>query len=231
MSVASGITALVDAAITALNQRRWGASAYEIAVAQGYTGSQAAFLNGRSSRTMTTAQRLALTGDDLWTDREVTDTDTGYRWRYNGTAWKIWRIPWTTYTPTMPSFSAGSGGTVVNRWRIIEGDLELFARFALGTSGWAIPNTWYIPPPTPPASIGGASWSLDEVAFAATGWGSIQDTGTAMKPALVVMVDAGAMWVRAVRTDLAIANEATFDSAQTWAAGDTSQVGIRLRLL
>lgn len=75
------------AVATAINARSGlvGASAYELAVLNGYTGTQAQWLRGSAPREMTTAQRQALTGADLWDRRKVLDTNSGITWIYSTT--------------------------------------------------------------------------------------------------------------------------------------------------
>jgi hypothetical protein len=76
------LTAAIAAAINA-RAPKVGASAYDLAVINGYTGTQTQWLRGSAAREMTSAQRVALTGSDLWDRRRITDTDTGNTWIYS----------------------------------------------------------------------------------------------------------------------------------------------------
>jgi hypothetical protein len=65
-------------------------------------------------------------------------TDTGFVYRYNGSAWVPWMSDWTAWTP-VTSWSSGTGGATGNGtasglYRYIEGDVVVSFSFTWGTT-------------------------------------------------------------------------------------------------
>lgn len=109
MSLASGLTALVDLLITVLNARSVpGPSDFQMWKAQDpiprANATLADYRKAVYGQYMTAAQRLALTGTELWLGREIIETDTGITYKYVSdsvtTKWRPWHwhaIPFATY--------------------------------------------------------------------------------------------------------------------------------------
>jgi len=66
--------------------------------------------------------------------------DTGFVYRWNGSAWKPWESDWNSYTATLVNFTIGTGGAALNstdyRWDL--GRLRIRFRLYQGTSGQSV---------------------------------------------------------------------------------------------
>jgi len=128
MSVYSRAHDLTLVIANAINARagRVGASSFDLAVINGFTGTQAQYLAGYGTATMTDAQRAALTGTDLWDGRMVTASDTGITWRYckattnnfwgasTPARWRRWDSDWFSANWNVNAFNGGYGAS--NGW-------------------------------------------------------------------------------------------------------------------
>lgn len=128
-------------------------------------------IEGIGDSVMTNAQRLALTGAELWNGRTVITTDTPRRrWEYVlGFGWKCRFQELTTYTPVMTNVSAGAGTVLGHFWREGSnvhtiGTMRLGAGFAIpGAAGWTATLPVTVPAATFDTSkrILGSSWVYD----------------------------------------------------------------------
>lgn len=90
--------------------------------------------------TMTDAERVALSGVELWDGRFVYATDTDRVWAYISGAWKLWEAT-GTWTPTLSAVTTnptlGSGSIQQGRYRVSQGWLKAHVYVQFGSSGAA----------------------------------------------------------------------------------------------
>lgn len=194
---------------------RDGASAYQIAQALGFTGTQQQWAAGVGSRYMTAAQRQSLIGSDLFTGRVVTDTDSGIEYRYNGSGWAAWNSDWITYTPTISGIT-GTATRGTCRYRYRSGKLALRGSVSLNT-GASLPTTGQVVVPLPT----GLTMSPDPAALihgTVTGLDASTGTSYFLRAASVGNTSIGLLWVNA-QDGAAPLNQATA-SPFVWTVND-----------
>jgi hypothetical protein len=82
-------------------------------------------------------------------------TDTNSRYRYDGSAWKLWSVPKVSYTPTFAAGFALGNGTLTSWYQVIEGRVFFYVEIIAGsTTTWTSGN---INPTVPVGTISGTT--------------------------------------------------------------------------
>jgi hypothetical protein len=85
------------------------------------------------TRTMTSTQRLSLSGANLYAGLSVYESDTSRTYRYDGTGWIIMGEPAVALTPTFTNVTVGNG-TLIGSYHRSDGWMDLKVQFTLGTT-------------------------------------------------------------------------------------------------
>lgn len=98
-----------------------------------------AYINGGSYVWANSSDRTAQTG--MTVGAKGTQADTGATYRYDGSAWKIWELAPTSYTPTLTGFG-GTAPTVVGTYMVSGGRViaDVTVTFVSGTTLSAHPT-------------------------------------------------------------------------------------------
>ena len=96
----------------------------------------AALLTTEGRAIGTNAARLALTGSRRKAGLVWYATDTNIEWRWDGSAWKLWNAPKTTFTPTWVNFTPGTSAIIAS-YGVASGRLFGDVSVTLA-SGWSI---------------------------------------------------------------------------------------------
>lgn len=94
----------------------------------------------------TQAERLALSGSDLFADLYWYETDTDNTYRYTAGAWVLWDSVVTAFTPTFTGLTLGNG-SAQGWWQIREGRYLYFAFSVLFGSTTAVTGGVSVAPP------------------------------------------------------------------------------------
>lgn len=98
------------------------------------------------------AARAALvTNGDAHEGLFVYQRDTGYTYRYLSASWKIWDVPYQTFTPTLATGTLGNG-TMTGGFAVSAGVCRGWAQWVLGSSSAMTTGGGAVAPPVAAAS-------------------------------------------------------------------------------
>ena len=140
----------------------------------------------------------------------------GIVYRY-GTSWPAWSSDWITYAPTLTNLVVGTGGSAgtVAKYRYVDGEVEVFLTFTLGTSGASVGTN---PIATLPVTVA----SPPHANAFYTGGVSLFDASGAARPGFIA-ADPVANRIRLYQISAAVGqayDSITATAPWTWAAGD-----------
>jgi hypothetical protein len=174
-------------------------------------------INSRPYQWANSTARLAQTGMVLGELGLQADTQVTYR-ALTATTTQPWNSPWITYTATLTGFAVGTGGSALNstRYRYVNGEIEVDAKFVFGTSGTTFPTS-----PTFTLPVTAATVKHNNMIYA-PGGGSVNDaTGSPYSSIVHAPVAAVDKVTVAPNPGAASIGNYTTTSPFTWAAGDT----------
>ena len=102
----------------------------------------AADINSIANLPVATSASLPASGN--WLGRQIAATNTGITWRWDGSAWVIWDLSPTTFTPTWTNLTVGAGSntgsyTISGGIVRVEFATVLGAGFSVGAARLTLP--------------------------------------------------------------------------------------------